>query len=102
MNNNLEQIILRPILTEKSLMDQENGKYYFWVKKEANKDQIFSAFEAVFSIKPLKVNTIKVKGKIKSDPRRRHQIQKPDRKKAIIVVPKDKKIELLNLKTDKK
>lgn len=99
---NLKQIILRPVVTEKSLADQSNGKYYFWVEKNANKNQIAEAFKSIFGIDPLSVNTIKVKGKVKTNWKTRQPIMKSDRKKAIIIVPKDKKIELLNIKTDKK
>jgi large subunit ribosomal protein L23 len=92
-----QHIILRPIITEKALMEQSLGKYSFWVSKVANKHQIEVAFEAVFGIKPLAVNTIILKGKMKSNPKTRTPIKKPDQKKAFITVPKDKKIELLNL-----
>lgn len=99
--NKLENIILKPIVTEKTLVDQANGKYWFLVKKEATKGQISQAFEIVFSIKPLSVNTLKLKTKTKTDRKTRQLIKKADKKKAVVVIPKDKKIELLNLKVDK-
>lgn len=97
-----EKIILTPIMTEKSLMDQAKGKYSFWVNKAASKFQIIEAFKSIFSINPLQINTIKLKGKNKTDWKRRRPINKPDRKKAIISIPKDKKIESLVIKSDKK
>ena len=97
MLTNPEQIIIGPVITEKSLGNQEKGVYSFWVKATANKNQIASAFETVFNIKPLSVNTLVSKGKVKTDYKKRTPIQKPERKKAIITLGKDQKIELLNL-----
>lgn len=96
---NFNNIILKPIITEKSLVDQEKGKYSFWVGLKSNKNQIFEAFESFFGIKPLNINTVRVKGKNKTDWKKRLPIKKSDRKKAVITIPKDKKLELLKIKT---
>ncbi len=95
MKTNL--IVLKPVFTEKTLAQQETGKYTFWVKKDATKGQIISSFEAVFGIKPLNINTVIHKGKMKTDWKKRLPIKKSDLKKAIITVDKNKKIELLKL-----
>lgn len=95
--NNLNSIILAPIITEKSIVAQSRGVYSFWVSQKANKSQIAEAFETVFKTKPLMVRTMQVKGKVKNDPRRRLTIQKPDKKRAIITVSKDTKLELMSL-----
>lgn len=92
-------ITLKPLITEKSLALREiQSKYSFWVDPKVNKNQIAVAFETVFGIKPLKINTILLKGKTKKD-RKNNDIKKSNRKKAIIAVPKGTKIELLKLKT---
>lgn len=98
--NRPNEILLKPVVTEKSLIAQANGKYSFWVSVKATKNQIFAAFETVFGVKPLAVNTVLVKGKMKTDWKKRTPIQKSDRKRAIITVPKDTKIELLTLNTN--
>jgi large subunit ribosomal protein L23 len=92
-----EHIILKPILTEKSLVAHAVGKYTFLVSRQSSKFQIAKAFETVFGVKPLNVNTNTIKGKQKTDWKKRLPIKKPDEKMAIITIPKDKKIELLNL-----
>ena len=97
MNSNLT--VLKPVFTEKTLLQQENGKYTFWVKKDSTKGQIETSFEAVFGIKPLSINTVIVKGKNKTDWKKRSPIKKSDLKKAVITVDKNKKIELLKLNT---
>lgn len=92
-------ILNKPVITEKTLADQANGRYVFYVDIKANKHQIAAAFESTFGIKPISVNTLKLKGKMKTDWKKRLPIKKSDRKKAIITIPKDKKIESLNIKT---
>jgi large subunit ribosomal protein L23 len=89
-------IILKPITTEKSLGDQVNGKYLFQVGLKATKNQIAAAFKTIFGVTPLAINTNKIKGKVKTDWKKRHPIQKPDVKKAIITIKKDQKLELLS------
>jgi large subunit ribosomal protein L23 len=93
-------IILKPIITEKSLaIQQAQDKYAFWVPTCATKNQIKSSFKAVFGIKPLKINTTIIKGKTNTNWKTKHSIKKSDRKKAVIAVPKGTKIELLKLNT---
>ena len=60
-----EDIIIKPIITEKSSMDIEEGKYTFKVAKKATKVEIKNAVEKLFEVKVLKVNTMNVKGKAK-------------------------------------
>jgi large subunit ribosomal protein L23 len=58
-------IIVRPIITEKSNRMMEHNKYSFEVLPQANKIEIREAVEDVFKVKVLKVNTIKVRSKPK-------------------------------------
>ena len=60
-----EEIILAPVVTEKSSMDMQEGKYTFRVAKKATKVQIKNAVEKLFEVKVLKVNTMTVNGKEK-------------------------------------
>lgn len=96
------QVILNPIITERSLLDRESGKYAFKVDNRSTKYQIAQAFKTIFGITPLSINTIFVKGKDKTNWKTKKAIHKPDQKKAIITIPKDKKIEILQLKEAKK
>ncbi|MBP9817281.1 50S ribosomal protein L23 [Candidatus Shapirobacteria bacterium] len=99
MTTQPEKIIYGPVITEKSLVAQDKGVFTFWVNPVATKSQIASAFQVVFGQKPLAVNTLRLKGKLKTDWKKRLPIQKSTRKKAIITLPKDTKIELLKLAT---
>ncbi len=60
-----EEVIVRPIVTEKSNDELQQGKYTFEVNKKATKVDIAKAVEKLFEVKVLKVNTMTVKGKSK-------------------------------------
>lgn len=86
-----EEIIIRPIITEKSNEDMQLGKYTFEVAKNANKISIANAIEKLFEVKVLSVNTMNVKGKEKRVGV--HKGMTSDWKKAIVTIdtnPQDK------------
>lgn len=58
-------VIIRPIVTETSMMGMEEKKYTFEVDKRANKTEIKAAIEGIFGVKVEKINTLNVKGKPK-------------------------------------
>ncbi len=58
-------IILRPVITERSTMASAEGKYTFAVAKHATKTEIRQAIEQLFEVKVVKVNTVNVRGKLK-------------------------------------
>ncbi|NLC88070.1 MAG: 50S ribosomal protein L23 [Clostridiaceae bacterium] len=60
-----EDIIIAPVITEKSNDGMQEGKYTFKVNKKATKVDIANAVEKLFEVKVLKVNTMTVKGKTK-------------------------------------
>ena len=60
-----EEIILAPVVTEKSNDGMQLGKYTFKVNKKATKVDVKRAVEKLFDVKVLKVNTMLVKGKEK-------------------------------------
>ena len=65
MSKLAHDIILKPIITEESMMGTAFKKYTFKVAKDANKAEIAKAVEEVFGVKVAKVNTINVKRKPK-------------------------------------
>lgn len=58
-------IIIRPIITEKTMRDMPNKKYTFKVSKSAGKIEIARAVEEIFKVKVKKVNTVNVRGKLR-------------------------------------
>ena len=84
-----EDIIIRPVLTEKGFDGIADKKYTFIVKKDANKTEIKMAVEKVFGVKVASVNTVTCKGKLKR--MGRNAGYTPDRKKAIVTLKADSK-----------
>ena len=84
-----EDIILRPVLTEKATDGIENKRYTFTVLKTANKTQIKIAVEKMFSVKVKSVNTVTQRGKLKR--MGRNEGYTPTTKKAIVTLTDDSK-----------
>ena len=84
-----EDIIIKPIITEKSNDAMQEGKYTFKVAKNATKPQIADAVEKLFNVKVLKVNTMNIDGKQKRVGV--HQGKTASWKKAIVFIDTDPK-----------
>ena len=82
-------IIIRPVLTEKSYQGIADKKYVFVVDKRANKTQIKFAVEEIFGVKVAKVNTANCRGKLKR--MGRYEGYTPSYKKAIVLLTEDSK-----------
>jgi large subunit ribosomal protein L23 len=84
-------ILIRPLITEKSTALMQDNKYTFVVPLKANKVEIRQAVEQLFKVKVLDVNTIRVLGKVKR--MGRNQGKRPDYKKAIVKLAPGQRIE---------
>ena len=85
-------IILRPVVSEKSYNLLDDGKYTFVVAPDANKTEIKIAIEAIFDVKVTAVNTMNRQGK-----RRRTRYgfgKKADTKRAIITLAEGQSIDI--------
>lgn len=60
-----DEIVLRPLLTEKTNVMRERGKYAFQVNPRANKIEIMNAVRDLFDVNPVGCNVVRVKGKPK-------------------------------------
>ena len=90
-----EDIIIKPLLTEKGYDGIADKKYTFIVAKSANKTQIKLAVEQLFGVDVEYVNTVNCHGKLKR--MGRNEGFTPDYKKAIVQLPADSKaIEFFN------
>ena len=56
-------IIIAPVITEKSMIERSNNVYTFKVVKTASKDEIKKAIEEAFKVEVLKINTLNTKAK---------------------------------------
>jgi large subunit ribosomal protein L23 len=88
----IEEVILKPILTEKIKSLERDGVYGFLVHKDANKKLIKKAIEKIFKVKVKKVRIINVK------PKKRQFLRKEGKKsgykKALVFLEKGEKIEI--------
>jgi large subunit ribosomal protein L23 len=87
-----QEVLIRPVVSEKSMGLMEENKYTFYVDKNANKIEIKNAVEKLFKVSVLKVRTMTVRGKKKRQGR--FEGKTPDRKKAIVTLKAGDKIEL--------
>ncbi|MFN2557405.1 MAG: 50S ribosomal protein L23 [Nitriliruptorales bacterium] len=87
-------VIVRPVVSEKSYGLLDQGKYTFIVDPRANKTEIKIAVEKIFGVKVLKVNTMNRAGKRK---RRGLTVGKrPDTKRAIVTLVPGDEIEIFD------
>jgi large subunit ribosomal protein L23 len=84
-----QDIILRPLVTERATKLMEDNKYAFVVNKRANKIEIKKAVETLFNVNVESVNTLNMKGKF----RRMgiHRGYRPDWKKAVVTLAEGSK-----------
>ena len=84
-----QDIILAPVITEKSMYGVAEKKYTFKVANDANKIEIAHAVEELFDVNVAKVNTVSVRGRFKR--MGRNEGYRPDWKKAIVTLIENSK-----------
>ena len=84
-------VLLRPVITEKSMLEANQGRYTFEVATEANKHDVREAVESAFKVDVLSVNVHTVRGKTRRVGRKIGQ--RPDRRKAVVRLAPGQKIE---------
>ncbi|HEV8534249.1 MAG TPA: 50S ribosomal protein L23 [Candidatus Limnocylindria bacterium] len=84
-------ILIRPVITERSMSETNTGRYTFAVAKDATKRDIADAVAGSFKVDVIAVNVIHVPGKTRRLGRRTGH--KPDWKKAIVTLAEGQRIE---------
>ncbi|QEY35620.1 50S ribosomal protein L23 [Caproiciproducens galactitolivorans] len=84
-----QDIVIRPIITEKSMAGIGMKKYTFEVAKDATKIDIARAVESLFGVKVRKVNTLHVRGHLRRQGR--NEGYTPSWKKAVVTLTEDSK-----------
>jgi len=85
---------LKPVITERSFAGANRGWYSFWVDKSLDKNQAAKLVEKLFNVKVEEVKSSLVKGKTKRQLRTRKLIAVSPRKKVLVRLAKDQKIDL--------
>jgi large subunit ribosomal protein L23 len=93
-NKNPRDIIIRPVVSEKSYAAFDANIYTFVVAGDANKIEIRQAVEAIFGVKVTNVNTVNRKGKRKRNRRTGGYGTRPDSKRAIVSLAEGDTIEI--------
>ena len=90
-------VVIRPIVSEKSYAGLEAGAYTFLVARDANKTEIKEAVQQIWNVRVLSVNTINRKGKTK---RSRLGVtgRRPDQKRAVVTLAAGDTIEIFEAK----
>jgi large subunit ribosomal protein L23 len=87
-------VIVRPVVSEKSYALLETNVYTFLVRPTASKPEIHDAVEAIFNVKVVKVNTLNRKGKATRNRRTGVRGSKPATKRALVTLAEGERIEL--------
>jgi large subunit ribosomal protein L23 len=87
-------VIIKPVVSEKSYALLDSGVYTFLVHPEANKIEVRQAVESIFNVHVLKVNTLNRPGKRKRNRRSFTFGKKSDTKRAIVTLAPGDRIEL--------
>ena len=94
MNRDARRVLIRPLMTEKSMQQKEVlNTVAFRVRTDANKVEIRAAVESVFNVKVTAVRTASYEGKLKR--MGRFQGRRADWKKAIVTLAPGHKIDLV-------
>lgn len=87
-------VIIAPVVSEKSYALIEQGVYTFEVHKDSAKPEIRAAVEEIFNVKVASVNTLNRKGKTTRNRRTGKAGSRPDRKRAIVTLAEGDSIDL--------
>lgn len=90
-------VVLAPVVSEKSYELLESNVYTFRVHPDAAKPEIKDAVESLFNVTVLKVNTMNRKGKRRRNRRRPTFGQRPDIKRALVTLAEGDRIELFDI-----
>ena len=89
-------VIIRPVVSEKSYAGLEQNTYTFLVDRRANKTEIKEAVQSIWDVRVLSVNTLMRKGKVK---RQRYVTgRRPDQKRAVVTLAEGDNIEIFETK----
>jgi len=92
--NDPRNVIVRPVVSEKSYALSEKGVYIFIVPPSANKIEVRRSVERVFNVKVLKVNTLNRPGKRKRNRKLSTFGKRPDTKRALVTLAAGQSIPL--------
>lgn len=91
---NTFQLFIKPVITEKATAGEKEGKYQFFVRKEATKVAIKSFFKKLYGVDVIRVNVLRTAPKTRLSKNRRPVTKKREYKKVIITTKGKKTIDV--------
>lgn len=98
----MNPVLIKPLVSEKSMQDAAKNRYTFLVHPDANKAQIAKEVAEAFKVKPISVKTIMMKGKVSQNRKTRSLERAQNQKKAIIELPVGQKLDIFDTTDAKK
>jgi large subunit ribosomal protein L23 len=92
-----DEIIIKPVISEKSIEQSSANQYTFLVKKDASKKEIAKSIEAKFKVTVLETKVINVRGKRVRFGKSRKEGKRQDQRKAVVVLKPGQKIALFEV-----
>jgi len=92
----VHEIIIKPIISEQSLKEAQNGRYTFVVDRKASKDEIKKAIEKMFKVSVVKIMTNIIKGTRTKLTKKRKTVSDISYKKARVNVKKGESIDIFD------
>jgi len=89
-------VIIRPMVSEKSYAGLEQNRYTFLVAPDSNKTEIKEAVQKIWNVRVLRVNTMNRSGKVKRY--RYTKGKRPDQKLAVVTLAQGESIEIFEQK----
>lgn len=97
---NTLNLLLKPVITEKATSQEKNGKYMFFVRRDATKIDIKSAFKHAYGVDVVSVNVMNTHGKVRQS-KKGAMAKKGSFKKVVITTKAKKNVDLTKIKTSK-
>ena len=88
------QVLLKPVVSEKSYRLMEDGVYVFVVAPDATRIEVRQAVEQTFGVRVTNVNTLNRKGKLRRNRRTNTVGKRPDTKRAVVTLASGDRIDL--------
>ncbi len=90
----MNSVLIKPVITERSMVSAQNSKFTFVVARKAKKDEVKKAVEKKFNVHVVSITTTVMKGKTTRIGKRREEVKQAEYKKAIVTLQSGEKISL--------
>lgn len=97
----ITNVIIAPVVTEKSTDNQAKGYYSFYVNPKATKIDVKNAVAQLYGVEVSEVKTQTLPAKVRKLAKNRHMTKRPNTKKALVILKDKKPLDFNKLKLEK-